>query len=405
MRRLLAGLSLVALAAVGAHAQPAPVTIHAARLLDGRGGAVPNATVTVQDGKIVRVERGAPPGGATYELGAMTLLPGLVDVHNHLVWYLNRTGRLHTREDGDTPEEAMLAAVGNGWATLGGGVTTAQSPGSPEDKDLRDWIATGRVPGPRILTSLGSLNERAGPPDSVRAVVRRFAEGGADVIKIFASKSIRDGGGPTMTQEQLDAACGEARARRLRTLVHAHSAESVRAAALAGCTQVEHGVFADEETLRLLAQRGVYFSPQCGLVFRNYLENRAAYEGIGNYNAAGFEAMERALPLAQATFRRAIGTPGLKVVFGTDAVAGAHGREVEELVCRVQDGGQRPMDAVVSATSLGAQSLGMGDRLGAIAPGYEADLIAVAGDPSQDITSLRRVMFVMKGGRVYKNVR
>jgi imidazolonepropionase-like amidohydrolase len=236
----------------------------------------------------------------------------------------------------------------------------------------------------------------------MRDIVRRRKAEGADFIKIFASQSIRDGGAPTLSQEQLNAICGEAKSQGLRTLVHAHSAESMRSAALAGCTQIEHGVFATDEVLRLMAERGVYFDPQCGLVFRNYLDNRAKYEGIGNYNEAGFAAMEKAIPLAVAAFKRARAIPGLKIVWGTDAVAGAHGRNVEDLICRVQDGGQPPMEAIISATSLGAQALGMGNQIGTIAPGFQADLIAVDGDPSTDITALRRVVFVMKGGRVYR---
>src|SRR5262249_39740804 len=158
-------------------------------------------------------------------------------------------------------------------------------------------------------------------PQRLRELVRQRAAAGADLIKIFASKSIREEGAQTMTQEQLDAACGEARARGLRTLVHAHSPESGRAAAMAGCNQVEHGIFATEEVLRLLAERGLYFDPQCCLVFRNYLENKPKFLGIGNYTEEGFSSMEKALPLAVATFRRALATPGLKIVFGTDAVA------------------------------------------------------------------------------------
>jgi imidazolonepropionase-like amidohydrolase len=278
-----------------------------------------------------------------------------------------------------------------------------QSPGSPEDRDLRDAIARGDLPGPRLLTSLEPLNDKTGGPAALRkAVAQRKAEG-ADFIKLFASKSIREGGAQTMSDAQLEAACGEARALGLRTLVHAHSPESMKAAALAGCTQVEHGVFATDEVLRLLAERGTYFDPQCRLVFRNYLDNRPRYEGIGNYNDEGFRAMEKAIPLAVAAFRRALATPGLKVVYGTDAVAGAHGRNAEDLVCRVEDGGQDPMQAVVSATSLAARSLGLQGEIGAVAPGMQADLIAVEGDPSHDITALRRVVFVMKAGTVYRN--
>jgi imidazolonepropionase-like amidohydrolase len=150
-----------------------------------------------------------------------------------------------------------------------------------------------------------------------------------------------------------------------------------------------------------MARRGTYFDPQCGLVFHNYLENRAKYEGIGNYNAEGFAAMERAIPPAEATFRRAMLIPNLKVVFGTDAVAGAHGRNAEEMECRVIRGRQSPMKVIISATSLAAEALGMDKVIGSIAPGYEADIIAVEGDPSRDITALQRVRFVMKGGRVY----
>jgi imidazolonepropionase-like amidohydrolase len=174
---------------------------------------------------------------------------------------------------------------------------------------------------------------------------------------------------------------------------------------LAGCDQIEHGVFADDETLKLMAEHKVYFDPQICLVFRNYLDNRVKYEGIGNYNEAGFAAMEKAIPIATEMFKRALKTPGLKIIFGTDAVAGAHGRNVEELVCRVQAGGQSPIAAITSATSLGAEAIRMGNQIGSIAPGMQADIIAVQGDPTKDITALRRVVFVMKGGRVYRNDR
>jgi imidazolonepropionase-like amidohydrolase len=296
----------------------------------------------------------------------------------------------------------MLSAAANAYATLMAGFTTVQSPGSPEDKDLRDWIANGGVPGPRILTSLEPITDARLSPDSLRALVRQRKAQGADLIKIFASRSIREGGAATMSAEQLNALCGEAKAQGLRTLVHAHSAEAMQRTTRAGCSQIEHGVFATDEVLNEMSKNGTYFDPQCSLVFENYLANRAKYEGIGNYNAEGFAAMERAIPLAQAAFRRAMLIPGLKVVFGTDAVAGAHGRNAEEMVCRARNGRQAPGLVLVSAQSLAADALGLGDRLGVVAPGYEADLIAVDGDPVRDITALRRVRFVMKGGRVYR---
>jgi len=407
-RRLLAVAWLSFGLRAEASAQDPVTVIRVARVLDGTGRSIPNAIVIVRGTRIVAVGPNAPvPAGARiYDLSSLTLLPGLIDAHDHLAWHFNPQGRYHGgRDDGETEFEGAIAIAGNANATLRGGITTSQSLGSPEDKPLRAAIASDQIPGPRLLTSLTPLTERSGSPDSLRQLVRQRKEQGADVIKLFASKSIREGGGQTMTDDQLVAACGEAKAVGLRSVVHAHSAESMRAAALAGCSQIEHGVFATPEVLKLLAERNVYFDPQVCLVFRNYLDNRAKYQGIGNYNDSGFASMERALPLAAKMYRQAIATPGLKVVYGTDAVAGAHGRNIEELVCRVRDGGQKPMDAIVAATSLNAQALGMADSLGTVAPGKLADLIAVDGDPSRDIEALRRVMFVMKNGRVYRNDR
>lgn len=400
-------LALTVSGAVAVLAAPAPdrVVLEVGRGLDGRGAVLTNVSVEIEGGRIVAVggrARAVAEGARVYDLSRLTVLPGLIDVHDHLVWHFTRNGRLHTNGDGETEGEGALAAAVNAARTLAAGVTTVQSPGSPEDAALQDAIAGG-LPGPRLLTSLEPLDDGSGGPAELRSAVDERKAQGADLIKIFASKSIRDGGAPTLSQEQLDAACGEARHVGLRTLVHAHSSEAVRRAALAGCTQVEHGVFADDETLRLLAARGVYFDPQCGLIFRNYLDNKAQYLGIENYTEAGFAAMERAAPLAVATFRRATATAGLKVLFGTDAVAGAHGRNAEELVCRVEEGGQAPMAAIVSATSLAAESLGLGDEIGALAPGMAADIVGVDGDPLADITALRRVVFVMKAGRVYRN--
>jgi imidazolonepropionase-like amidohydrolase len=172
---------------------------------------------------------------------------------------------------------------------------------------------------------------------------------------------------------------------------------------LAGCTQVEHGAFATPQVMQLMAEHGTYFDPNIGLVLQNYLQNKPKFLGFGNYNEEGFAYMEKAVPTNFVMFKEALTVPNLKLVFGTDAVAGAHGRNVEELIVRAQQG-QRPMDAVVSGTSRAAESMNMQNRLGAIAPGLEADVIAVEGDPSQEITALRRVVFVMKGGKVYKNV-
>jgi imidazolonepropionase-like amidohydrolase len=165
---------------------------------------------------------------------------------------------------------------------------------------------------------------------------------------------------------------------------------------------VEHGTLITPEMLGYLAERGTYFDPNIGLVAQNYLAHKANYLGIGNYTEEGMAAMERSIPLSLKVFQEALKIPKLKIIYGTDAVAGAHGHNVEELVYRVQQGGQEPMAGIVSATSLSAESLGMGDRIGSIGPGMEADLIAVDGDPIKDIAVMRKVVFVMKGGKVVK---
>ncbi len=387
-------------------ARPTPTVVRAARILDGTGAVLTNRDLVVENGKItaIRPSAGALPSGGV-DVGTRTLLPGMIDTHVHLGWYLNEKERLHQDGDGDTPGVSALAHAGNAWATLHAGFTTVQSIGEADNAPLRDAINRGVLPGPRVLTSLGSVNERTrgGSPDSLRAAIRRFKQAGADVIKIFASKSIRDGGEATMTPEQLTASCGEAKAQGLRSVVHAHSAEAVQRASNAGCTQVEHGVFADEATLATLVRNGTWFDPQCGLVFHNYLDHKPWFDGIGNYNAIGFASMEKAIPLAEAGIGTASRTKGLKLVFGTDAVAGAHGRNAEELVCRVRKGGQNAMDAIVSATSRAAESMNLGKEVGRIATGYAADLIATDGDPSKDIEASLRVSFVMKGGTVYRN--
>ncbi len=153
-----------------------------------------------------------------------------------------------------------------------------------------------------------------------------------------------------------------------------------------------------------MAEHGTFFEPNIGLVSQNYIENKARYLGIGNYDEAGFRFMEEGIPRKLEMFKRAMKTKGLKIIMGTDATAGAHGQNAREIIYRVQVAGQPAMDAIVAATSLNAQALRLGDHIGSIAPGMEADLIAVDGDPLRDITALRRVVFVMKGGRVYKNV-
>jgi imidazolonepropionase-like amidohydrolase len=381
-------------------AQNPTVRIHAATVLDGSGKTLRSATIVVQGSKITSIDTGSAGPPPTYELGQLTVMPGLIDVHAHVGWHFDKDGRYAARPG--TPAQEILYSAENAYITLLAGFTTIQSPGQASDVELRDAIARGVFPGPRILTSIRQLNERSGTADEIRQKVRQLKTDGADVIKIFASASIRDGGKQTMTGEQLVAACGEAKAQGLRTMVHAHSPESIKASVNAGCNQIEHGVFATDDVLTLMASKGVYFDPNVGVVLQNYLSNRRHYEGIGNYNAEGFAYMEKGLALNAAMIKKAVATPNLKLVLGTDAVAGAHGHNADEIVERVRQGNQKPMDAIVSATSLSAKSLNLDKTIGTLAPGYEADIIATDGDPAADITAVTRIAFVMKGGKVYK---
>ena len=387
-----------------ASAQQRPIVLKASTVLDGKGQILRNTIIVVENGKIARVGGAAPQGAIAYDLAGLTVSPGWIDAHVHPTWHFDANGRL--AGESEPKEQTVLAGAANSWKMLAAGFTTVQSLGTALDKDLRDAIDRMGLPGPRILTSLDPIfgrGEATGTPDELRAIVQKHAKDGADVIKIFASGSIREGGKPTLSQEQLNAICGEAKRVGLRTVVHAYG-PSVRVASLAGCTQVEHGLYATDDDLRFLAERGTYFDPQAGLVMQNYLDNKSHYVGIGNYTEAAFEIMKKVLPEFQELFRRAIATPGLKVVFGTDAVAGAHGRNAEEFLYRVQTCGQKPMAALVSANSLGAEAVGLQDRIGTIAPGLEADIIALDGEPLKDITAVRRVVFVMKGGKVFENL-
>ncbi len=390
---------LLMLWCAGAMAQT--LVIRTSTVIDGKGHVLRGQEIVLEGGRIARIADAKQK--PDIDLTGMTVMPGWIDTHVHVTWYFNREGRLEQgpgRNSKSTPQQAALFSAANLYRTLLGGFTTVQSVGAELDGDLRAEIAAGGMAGPRLLTSLRAVTENTGDPEAIRAYVRKMKADGADLVKLFATASIRDGGKMTMTVEQIDAACGEAKAQGLRTLVHAHSSDGARAAILAGCTSIEHGTFLDDATLELMAQRGTYFDPNF-LVLHNYLENKAKFMGIGNYNEEGFAAMERGLPLVAEVLRRAR-KHGVKVVLGTDAVAGSHGRNAEEFVYRVKDGGDSPMEAIASGTSVAAESLGLSNRIGAIAEGMEADLVAVKGDPLEDITAVRKVGFVMKGGKGYR---
>jgi len=401
-RKLLFALLFVAFASLLVIAQENPVTIYAGTLLDGKGGVQHDVRITVQSGKIISIvpAKAKDHTSADYDLSRHTVMPGWIDTHVHIAWHFGPDGML--AQGKDSPEFAALAIAANAWKTLQAGFTTVQSLGSPQDKELRDAINRGEIPGPRILSALFPLADSRLTIDQIREHVRKVKADGADVLKIFASTSIRDGGGPTFNPEQLRAACDEARVQGLRAVVHAFSSV-VTTVAESGCTTVEHGVLSGEDDWKAMAAHDTFFDPNVGLVFNNYLDNRSHFIGIGNYTEEGFTVMKDILPKMADLMKRAQKVKGLKIVFGTDAVAGAHGRNAEEFIYRVRDGNQDPLAAMTSAQSLAAESLSLADKIGSIAPGLQADIIALDGDPLKDITTVRRVVFVMKEGRVYRN--
>jgi imidazolonepropionase-like amidohydrolase len=379
---------------------PGPVVILTDRALDGRGGVLQNARIGVARGNITSLAAPSSTGAATIDLRGYTVLPGWIDTHVHLDSHFDRTGHIATRTE--PAAEATLGMANNAWVTLMAGFTTVQSVGALSDAPLRDMIRDQGFPGPRVLTSLAPIQaDTTITSDSLRAMVRRRQAQGADLVKIFASKSERVGAGPTITEAQLRVLCGEAASLGLRSMVHAYRSQT-GAAARAGCRELEHATYSTQADIDAAVTAGAYISPQVGLVVQNYLENRARYVGIGGFTDEGMAIMERDLPRDFEICRIAVHTRGAKVVFSTDATAGAHGRNAEEFIGRAEHCGQTPMAVLVSANSLAAEAVGMGDRLGSLAPSYEADIIALDGDPLTDLTAVRRVVFVMRGGVVYK---
>jgi imidazolonepropionase-like amidohydrolase len=397
----LLALTAPALAQVAPVPRPAapagPVLIMTDRALDGRGGVLQNARIGVAAGRITSLKA---TDGRVIDLRGYTVLPGWIDVHVHLDSHFDRNGRIATETE--PPLEAAMGIAAAAWDSLMGGFTTVQTVGDPAEKPLRDAIRDHGFPGPRVLTSLAWIegNDKTTKEELIAAVHARKDQG-ADLVKIFASSSQRVGATPTFTEAQLKILCDEARAVGLRSMVHAYRSQ-VSAAARAGCTQIEHMTYATQADLDVAAAAGAFLSPQVGLVVQNYLANQARYLGVGNYTEAGMATMDRDLHLDFEVCTMAVRTPGAKVVFSTDATAGAHGRNAEELLGRVEHCGQSPMAALISANSLAAESMGMGDRIGSLAPGFEADIIALDGDPLKDLTAVRRVVFVMRGGVIYK---
>ncbi len=389
-------MRLFFLAAAVASAQP--IVLQTSTILDGKGGTLRNQQVVIDGSKISAVKSGNAK--ATYDLRGLTVMPGWIDTHVHLNWHFDAEHKLMNSPREDPKAQALYSAE-NAWLTLQAGFTTVQSVGAPVDVDLRDRIHQGSLPGPRILTSVRQINNNtAKTPDEYREFVRKTRSEGADVIKLFATSGLGAGGAQNISDENIQAVCGEAKAVGLRAIVHAIGDSGVRASVLAGCTAIEHANFVTDDTLKLIAERGTFFDPNF-LVLHNYIDQRPSFPNI---NDQGIKGLQDSIPLIAEVLQRARKF-NVKVVLGTDAVAGAHGRNAEEFVYRVRDGHDKPMDAIVSATSVAADSLGLGNKIGAVAQGFEADLVAVDGDPLKDITAVRRVVFVMKGGKVFRNSR
>ena len=405
-RLLIGSIALLAATRLLAQVEPipapsppaGPTVILADRALDGRGGTLRNVRIGVADGRITSLA--APDARTVIDLRGYTVLPGWIDTHVHLDSHFDRAGRIAT--DKEPAAEAALGIAAAAWESLMGGFTTVQSVGDPSEKPLRDAIRDHGFPGPRVLTSLAPIEgDSTMTPDQLRALVRERKAQGADLIKIFASSSQRVGATPTFTEDQLKVLCDEAKAVGLRSMVHAYRSQ-VAAAARAGCREIEHGTYTTSEDILVAVGAGAFISPQVGLVVQNYLDNKPRYLGVGNYTEEGMATMARDIPEDFAICTQAVHTAGAKVVFSTDATAGAHGRNAEEFIGRVRYCGQSPMAALVSANAVAADAIGMADHLGQLAPGYEADIIALDGDPLSDLTAVRRVVFVMRGGVVYK---
>ncbi|HEX8256129.1 MAG TPA: amidohydrolase family protein [Allosphingosinicella sp.] len=422
---------LAAPAAAQAPAQNGITVIHAGTLLD-RPGKAPrrNATITVQAGKILSVQDGfaqPPAGAAVIDLRDRFVLPGLIDSHVHLS--SDRAGNEGLLAGlTESPQLGAYETLWNARKTLEAGFTTVRNLGDEGSTlALRDAIARGWAEGPRIVDAASSISTTSGHmdarlglreelhdavphenlcdgPEECRRAVRRQIGRGADVIKIATTGGVNSrigaGLGAQMFEDEAKAIVETAHLYGKKVAVHAHGADGIAVALRAGADSIEHGTLIDEESLRLFRKTGAYYVPTLSTV-NGYLERIARDPNA--YSPEVRAKIDWRIGITGQALRKAV-PAGVKIAFGTDAGVSKHGRNADEFELMVKHG-MTPTAAIHAATVNAADLLGLRDQIGTLETGKAADLIAVAGDPLQDVTNLKRVGFVMKGGKVVKDAR
>jgi imidazolonepropionase-like amidohydrolase len=389
--------------------------LKAARLLDVRAGRiVSGAVVVVQGGTITAVGGTAPAGARVVDLGDVTLSPGLIDLHTHLT--MDIEGNWVMREVTEAAADAALRGARNARATIEAGFTTVRNLGSQDFSDvaLARAITAGFVAGPRIISAGHSIGVTGGHcdttgfapgvverdwrtgvadgADEVVKAVRYQIKHGAQVIKICATAGVLSFdatvGAQQLSEAEMATVVEEAARHGLRVAAHAHGTAGIKAAIRAGVTSIEHGSILDDEAITMMKDRGTYLVPTSYLV--DAIDKGALPAPIR-------AKAETVLPIARESLRKAIAA-GVKVALGTDAAVYPHGQNGRELGVYVALG-MTPIQAVRSATTVAAEVLGVADR-GSIEAGKLADIIAVPGDPLQDVRHFEQVRFVMVGGKV-----